>query len=224
MRRLGSALTQTALLAVLATACGSTAEDRLVLQFIRFDGSGITQADQVRETSADVDIAVELCPAAMGDVPMIEPFTQTIINAVFQNQEGSDILLDGYTTEISDPRLSQANITNGKITANIVGGRCSSQADKPCAVDADCLFGATIATCVHSETTVSSILLFDFFGKGVIQAVGNAHPEILGQAMTVTVNFFGSDPNRPQQTSASYTVTFADFDNCPSTTGSGGAS
>lgn len=223
MRRLGSVLTGMVLLAVLSPGCGSTAEDRLVLQFIRFDNAGITQADQVRETSADVDIAVELCPAGMDTVPMEEPFTQTIVNAVFINQEQADIQLEGYTTEISDPRLSQANITNGKITTNIVGGRCSSQ-DKPCAVDADCVFGATVATCVHTETTVTSIVLFDLLGKAFINGVGQVHPEVLGQALSVTVTFFGSDPVRPQQTSASYTVTFADFNNCPSTTGGGGAS
>lgn len=224
MRRLGSSLTGIALLAVLSAGCGSTAEDRLVLRFINFDSIGLTQADAVRETSADIDVIPELCPAATGSIPMPEPFTQTTINAVFKNEEGSDIRLEGYATEISDSRLSQANIPNGRLTANIVGGRCSSQQDRTCSVAADCVFGTTRSTCTHTETTVFSILLFDLLGKAVVQAVSEIHPEVLGQALTVTVTFFGSDPNQSFQTSASYTVTFADFDNCPSTTTGGGAS
>jgi hypothetical protein len=224
MRRLSVLMTGMAMLVLLAGGCGSTGgaggDDALVLQFVQWDGTGITQADQVSESSADVDVVQNICTTS--GTPIAEPFTQTVINAVFRNNEGSDILVQGYTTEIGDPRLSQANITNGQLSTSLAGGRCSTNA-APCVTAADCGLGTigAIATCDHSETTVSGIVLFDFLGKAVVYTVSLEHPEVLGQATPMKVTFFGSDPNRSFQVSASYSVTFADFDNCTTSSGGG---
>jgi hypothetical protein len=213
-----SRLITVAVLVVLAGGCGSTGgaggDDALVLQFIQWDNAGLTQSDSVGESSADVDVVQDLCPPFPPGTA--EPFTQTEINAVFQNNEGSDILLQGYRTEIGDPRLVQSNISNGHLSTNITGGRCSN--GEKCTTDRDCLFAGM---CLHSETTVSGIVLFDFVGKEVIYTVSLDHPDVLGQATPLKVTFFGSDPNRSFQITANYTVTFADFDNCQAASGGG---
>jgi hypothetical protein len=224
MRRVNSLMASVTMLAVLTGGCGSTGgaggDDALVLQFIHWDSIGLTQADSVGESSADVDVVQDLCPSGTGGVPTAEPFTQTVINAVFQNNEGSDIQLQHYSTEIGDPRLSQSNITNGTLAANLIGGRCVSGA--PCVTDSDCQ-SALVGSCQHSQTTVTGIVLFDFVGKAFIYTVALDHPEVLGQATPLKVTFFGSDPNRSFQIITRYLVTFGDFDNCPSSGGTGGA-
>jgi len=88
MRWLCGRMMGAALLAVV-TGCGSTSgDDALVLQFVGFDSSGITQADAVRENSADVDILQEICPSKIPEF-----FTSTIINATFRNNEAADLHL-----------------------------------------------------------------------------------------------------------------------------------
>ena len=219
MRRLSRLMTGIAMLALLAGGCGSTGgaggDDALVLQFIQWDNTGLTQADSVGQSSADVDVVQDLCPP--DGTP--EPFTQTEINAIFKNNEGSVILLQSYSTQIGDPRLSQANITNGVLSASIPGKTCGGTG-APCFIDSDCALGV-VGSCQPTETTVSGIVLFDFLGKAVIQTVSLAHPEVLGQVTPLTVTFSGSDPNRSFQVSASYLVTFGDFDNCMTPTGGG---
>jgi hypothetical protein len=227
MRRLSGLITGVTMLAVLAGGCGSTGglnggNDALVLQFIQWDNTGITQADSVGESNADVDVVQDLCSSGTGGVPSAEPFTQTLINAILQNNEGSDIQLQHYSTEIGDPRLSQSNILNGTLTTNLPGGRCPS-GTRQCFTDADCGLGGGLATCQHSETTVSGIVLFDFLGKEFIYTVSLAHPEVLGQATPLKVTFSGSDPNRSFQIFANYLVTFGDYNNCPSSGGTGGS-
>ena len=218
MWRLSKSMTGVAMLVVLAGGCGSTGgaggDDALVLQFVQWDNTNITQADAVSESSADVDVVQDLCTGATSTP---EPFTQTVINAVFHNNEGSDIRLEGYTTEIGDKRLTQSNIVNGTVSATLTGGRCSNQAQKRCVVDNDCALGA--GTCDHSDTRVVGIVLFDFLGKDLIRTVALQHPEVIGQATPLKVTFFGSDPNRTFQTFANYTVTFGNFDNCKTSGG-----
>jgi hypothetical protein len=212
-------MTGVATLAVLAGGCGSTGgaggDDALVLQFIQWDNTGLTQADAVGQSSADVDVVQDLCPP--DGTP--EAFTQTAINAVFQNNEGSDILLQSYSTQIGDPRLSQANITNAVLSASLPGKRCGGTGAQ-CFVDSDCAVGIA-GSCQPTQTTVSDIVLFDFLGKAFIQTVSIDHPEVLGQVTPLKVIFFGSDPNRSFQISANYSVTFGDFDNCTASTGGG---
>lgn len=226
MRRLSRMMVGVTMLAVLAGGCGSTGglnggNDALVLQFIQWDNTGLTQADSVGESAADVDVVQDLCPATTGTAPTPEPFTQTLINAIFQNNEGSDIQLQHYSTEIGDPRLSQADIANGTLTTNLTGGRCANGTQQ-CFSDADCGLGV-VGSCQHSQTTVSGIVLFDFVGKEFIYTVSLDHPEVLGQATPLKVTFFGSDPNRSFQITASYLVTFGDYDNCPSSGSTGGS-
>jgi hypothetical protein len=196
--------------------CGSTADDRLVFRFVGFDSSGITQKDSVRATSADVDVVQDACDSTMPEV-VNEPFTVTSINATFRNEEGSDIQLDGYTVHFDDPRTGLADFS-GSLNGNIVGGRCSNNAQ--CTVDADCVAaggtGATTSvTCDHTQTTISGIVLFDFKAKAHVS------PQIFGEATSLTITFFGSDANQSFQTTAGYVVTFDDFDNCSTTTGGG---
>ena len=214
MGRLIRLMTGVLVLTVLAGGCGSTSnDDQLVMQFVQFDNTGITQADSVSESSADVDVFQDLCPGT-GGTPTAEPFTQTVINAIFQNNEGSDIQLQGYMTQIADKRLSQSNIVNGALGTTLPGGRCMGTS-QPCVTASDCaLAGVSGGTCLHSQTTVSSIVLYDFVGKAFVATVSQQHPDVLGQAIPLKVTFFGSDPNRSFQTSANYLVTFGDFDNC----------
>ncbi len=218
MRRLSRLMTGVAMLAVLAGGCGSTGgaggDDALVLQFIQWDNTGLTQADSVGQSSADVDVVPDLCPGGT-----TEPFTQTAINAIFQNNEGSDILLQSYSTQIGDPRLSQANITNGVLSTSLTGKRCAGTGAQ-CFIDSDCVVGV-VGSCQPTQTTVSDIVLFDFLGKAFIQTVSLEHPEVLGQTTPLKVTFFGSDPNRSFQVSANYLVTFGNFDNCTTSTGGG---
>jgi hypothetical protein len=189
------------LMATLALGCGSTSNnDQLVLQFVRFDNSGLTQQDAVRETSADVDNVQDICQ--VGPPLILEPFTNTIINAVFRNMEGSDISLERVVIDTGP--TSQYGVITRNLTAVIPGGRCST--GEQCGSDADCVSGGT---CTHTETTISDILLFDVFDKQHIQTGTD----------NVRISFFASDPNRSFEASSSYVVTFADFNNCPSTSG-----
>ena len=158
---------------------------------------------------------------ALAALPTAEPFTQTVINAIFQNNEGSDIQLQRYSTQIGDPRLSQSNIVNGTLTTTLPGGRCPS-GTQPCVTDGDCGLGL-VGSCQHTQTTVSGIVLFDFVGKEFIYTVSLDHPEVLGQATPLKVTFSGSDPNRSFQITANYLVTFENYNNCPSSGGTGGS-
>jgi hypothetical protein len=193
--------------AALCVGCGSTSnDDQLVMEFLRFNSVGIEQADSVRATSADVDIwPPETCPSGLS-----EPFTQTIINAVFRNNEASDIMLN-YLTVDFPPTSGRAVVSHG-LSGVLTGGRCSN-VDKQCATDAECVSASstTPGSCEHTEMTVPGILLFDFDDKAHINP----------GTYTVTITFFGSDPNRSFETSTNYAVRFDDFDNCPS--GGGGA-
>jgi hypothetical protein len=216
MRRLCRSVTGIALLAVLSGGCGgSTAHDRLVLRFLRFDNAGITQSDQVRETGADVDVLQECCSLNPDSTcAKAEPFTQTSINAVFRNEQAADILLTGYTVDYGPnsglPNHLNLEVFDGKLhgalSTNIVGGRCSSNISTQCAVDADCSGGVGGAggLCNHTETAVSGILLVDFDVKENI-AVGTRN---------VLVTFYGSDALQSFQTSAGYVIRFDDFNSC----------
>jgi len=222
MGRLINLMTGVTVLTVLASGCGSTSnDDQLVMQFLQFDNTGLTQADSVGESSADIDVFQGICPGGTGGVPTSEPYTQTVINAIFQNNEGSDIQLQGYMTQIADQRLSQSNIVNGALGTTLPGGRCLGTS-QPCVTASDCaLAGVSGGTCSHSQTTVSGIVLYDFVGKAVVATVSQVHPDVLGQAIPLKVTFFGSDPNRSFQTAANYLVTFGDYDNCMTSSGGG---
>jgi len=217
MRWVCRSVTALALLAALASGCGSTASDRLVFRFLNWDSTGLNQADSVRPASADVDVVPQLV-CLSGGTAMSEPFTQTIINAVFQNEEASDIRLEGYVVHFNDGRFGVGD-GGGSTTADIIGGRCTNNSDKQCADDTDCSLVGITGTCAHSQTTVSGLVLVDFAAKAAVQS----HPELWYVATSLTVTFFGSDPNQSFETSAGYVVTFGDFDNCMTTTGTGGA-
>lgn len=207
MRRLYGFMTGALLTAALSVGCGSTGnDDSLVLQFLRFDNTGLTQADAVGETSADVDIVQDLCSPSGGGVPTLERYTNTRINAIFRNHEASDIMLNKVVIDVG-PNAGRQVVTHN-FTAVVAGGRCSS-VERQCVSDQDCQGG----TCVHTDTTVSGILLFDFDDK--------AH--LLPGSYSVKVSFFGTDPNHSFEVRATYVVHFNDFDNCGATGGAAAA-
>jgi hypothetical protein len=202
------------LLAAVVTGCGSTSgDDALVLQFVSFDSTGITQADSVRENSADVDILQDKC-CSVQDCSLWKPelFTQTIINATFRNNEAADLHLQQVVIAVG----SLATITH-QIDGELRGGRCSSSIDQQCSADADCIStssttgGGTSGTCTHTETTINGILLFDFSDKQRFLSRPGTY--------NVTITFFASDPVHSFQISTGYTVTFDDYDNCSVTGG-----
>jgi hypothetical protein len=105
---------------------------------------------------------------------------------------------------------SLATITH-QLDGEIRGGRCSTSVDQQCTADAECIStsgtsGGSSGTCVHTETTIAGILLFDFSDK----------QRFISQPGTynVTITFFAFDPVHDFQTSTGYTVTFDDYDNC----------
>jgi hypothetical protein len=192
------------LLATIAAGCGSTSgDDSLVFQFVAFDGLGITQADAVRQSSADVDIVQDLCcltPDCSSYTP--EPYTQTIINATFRNNEAADLQLQKVVIDLG-PTAGRATVTH-LVSGDLRGGRCGN-IDQQCSVDADCIDPTGAAgTCQHTETTISGLLLFSFDDK--------AH--ILPGTYSVTITFSASDTVHDFQTSTHYVATFEDFNNC----------
>ena len=205
MRWLCGRMMGAALLAAVVTGCGSTSgDDALVLQFVGFDSNGITQADSVRENSADVDILQDICCSAQ-DCSSWTPelFTQTIINATFRNKEAADLRLQQVVIGVG-PAGSLATITH-QLDGEIRGGRCD-EIDQQCSTDAECISASstTAGKCVHTETTIGGILLFDFSDKQRFQP----------GTYNVTITFFAFDPVHTFQTNTGYTVTFADYDNC----------
>jgi hypothetical protein len=202
MRRLFGLMTGM-LLAALSFGCGSTSnDDSLVLQFIQFDNTGLTQEDSVGQTSADVDIVQDVCSVSSTGVPTYEPYTNTRINAIFHNYEASDLTLNKIVIDAGPS--SGIPVVTHYFTAVVPGGRCTT-VQAQCASDQDCQGG----TCLHTDTTVSGILLFDFNDK--------AH--MLPGTYSVNISFFATDPNNSYEVRTNYVVTFADFDNCPSSTG-----
>jgi len=182
--------------------CGSTSnDDELVLRFVRFDNTGLTQEDAVRDTSADVDIVQDLCQS--GTTVTAEPYTQTVVNAVFENDEAADIQLERMHIDIG-PTSGRAPIDRA-VHGTIVGGRCST-VERRCATDADCsVAGGSPGICTHSQTTINGVLLFDFTDK--------AH--VLPGTYNVAITFFGSDALQSFQVRTIYAVTFVDLNNCP---------
>lgn len=183
-----------ALLTTLAAGCGSTGgTDSLVFQFLHFDNTGITQADSVSETSADVDIVQDMC------LINPEPFTVTTINAVFRNHEAADLHLNKMVIDVG-PNAGRAPITRFP-DGVIPGGRCSN-IDQQCASDADCQ--GTVGACGHTDTTISGLVLFDFQDKAVI----------LPGTYNVSITFSASDPFHTFENRTGYVVTFDNFNNC----------
>ncbi len=163
------------------------------LEFLHFDSSGITQADSVRATAADVDNSQDICPSGLP-----EPFTQTIINAAFRNEEAASLQLTQMIVDLG-PNSAHGTITR-PIAGALPGGRCNN-IDKQCASDGDCPDGP----CTHTETTITGILLFDIGDKlAVNMGTYNA-----------SITFFASDSNHTFETSVGYRVNFDNFDNCP---------
>jgi hypothetical protein len=202
--------------------CGSDAGDQLTLSFITFNDDGVTQADAIRSTSADVDVCMSICEGLQA-----EPFTQASINAVFVNRGKADILLDRFTLSI--PGSGVPDVTR-RITANVIGGRCTDDPERACGFDAECAEPGQvteIGACEHTETTVN-VLLYDFELKSrilpgqcpqlVLQDDGTLvfiPGTIFPETFEAVLTFSGEDLTEERFTvSTNYVTTFADFDNC----------
>jgi hypothetical protein len=209
MRRFWAVVVGALALGTSVVACGggSADSDTLVLRFAGFNGIGITQADSVRETSADVDVVQSLCGS--GDTVEAEPFTQTTINAVFVNEEKADIVLDSYTVDLSS--VADLGVRTSTLSVLIPGRRCGNSPTQSCATDDDCAIGGIPGRCQSSETLVSSLLLVDFNEKFVI---GN-NPEVWGLGSNIAITFYGHDDAAHSFTiPTSYVVTFDNYNNC----------
>lgn len=207
MRWLCGTVTVVGLLTLIAGCGGSADDDRLILRFISFNGVGIDQADSVRANSADVDVEPGICEVDDEGNLVFEPFTQTVVNALFLNEQSSDIRLERVVVD-PGPRTGLAPIEQ-TITANIPGGRCDNIPERRCTVNNDCFSEDEVGNCLHTETLVPGILLFDFLAKAAV------NPEIYGEATNVKVSFFGSDDTEDTFfVETGYPVTFANFDNC----------
>jgi hypothetical protein len=198
--------------------CGSDAGDRLVLSFERFTNEGITQADSVSDTHAEVDICPFLC-----DDLSAEPFTQTSVGAVFVNHEKANIRLESYSLLVPGSGIEE--ITRS-ITAMIPGGRCTSNSSQSCALDVDC---GTGGQCLHTETTVT-FLLYDIDFKqrvllgrcpslardpdtgNIVVVDGDA---VIPQNLTALLTFTGVDDRNEEYTvTAAYPTSFDNFNAC----------
>ncbi len=216
MRRLCRSVTETAVLAALAWGCGSNAGDPLTLRFVGFTGIGLTQADSVRDASADVDVVPGACSTGeVGGTTTAEPFTQTIINAVFMNEEAADITLQRYRIYLP-PTINGVPTGLGEfieqtVARNIPGGRCQN-INRSCADDSDCGLAGVLGSCVHSQTIVAGLVLFDFATKQLLD-----RQQFFGIASNVTIQFFATDDaDQSFEVTTSYVATFGDFNNCPS--------
>ncbi len=215
MRRLCRSVTEMALLAALAWGCGSTAGDSLTLRFTGFNSLLLTQGDSVRETSADVDVVAGGCSTGeVGATITAEPFTQTIINAVFINEEAADITLQRYRIYLP-PTINGVPTGLGEfieqtVGKNIPGGSCEN-ITRSCATNDDCGVAGVLGSCVHSSTIVGGLVLFDFATKQLLN-----RPQFFGVASNITIQFFGTDDaNQSFEVTTSYVATFGDFNNCP---------
>ncbi|MBI1814254.1 MAG: hypothetical protein HYR72_04710 [Deltaproteobacteria bacterium] len=187
----------TILTAALVFGCGGSAGDSLVLQFQNFAAPLNSQFDSVNQTSAEVDVASHVCPSGLG-----EPIEETHAVAVFVNREGADIVLD--TISINNQVAGAAPVTR-HVSSLVIGGRCGGNPSQQCALDGDCGLGV----CQHSETQVS-FLLFDFETKATVST----------GTFNIPITFSGIDSRNARFTvNTSMTVTFEDFDHCPSTGG-----
>jgi hypothetical protein len=213
MRRIYGWMAGCALLIALVGGCGSTDDgDELILRVVQFHGMGIEQADSVSANSASVDVSQGFCRATgggMGEVMIsLEVFTPTLINAVLRNDQRLDVLLDRMVIHFEDQRVGFGDITQS-ISGTVRGGRCSNAQDRSCAVNSECVVGATTGVCVFSETTISGLLLIDLAAKAAVW------PQILGQGTPAQITFYGSDVvGNKYRGTGGFTVLFDDFCNC----------
>ena len=216
MRRLTSATALVLTVALAAVGCGSAGTDQqgeagLTMAFVHFSGENITQADQVFDTVAQVDICQDLCQtggATGGGQIMPEPFTATVADAVFVNRGKADIVLDSYTLNVPGSGVPPATRSIG---ARLIGGRClTGDTQRACASDLDC---GLDGNCLHAQSPVT-ILLYDFdFKQRVIQ--GECPSDLEPLTLSADITFTGSDETGERFTvDTSYVSTFANFDNC----------
>lgn len=213
MRKACRFITVVAAAAALLSACGSTTdEDALVMSFHGFTGDGITQADQVHADLAEVDILQSCCSLDLttGLCTDVESYTETSANAVFQNNQQADIIIDRYEVEIADPDAGVPRRERNAGSQVVTGKRCTTNPTQPCATDGDCAAGLGLGICLPSESFVQ-VLLFDFSDKLLI--LPRAEP--FGATLPVNVRFFGRDLSGGEwRANVGYKARFDSFNNC----------
>lgn len=191
-------LAMSMLVAVLATGCGSSTGDNLVLQFLGF--SSVTEnGDSIGQTLAEVDIGFDICA---DDTP--EPFFQTQATATFVNHEGADIVIREIDIDTSAAGLQPIHRDFGSSGPVVIGGRCTNNPSQQCALDSDCSLGGFNGTCERTQSTVE-FLLFSFDDKALLRP----------GTFSIPITFFGVDSSNSDFTVRTVmTVTFEDFNHC----------
>lgn len=193
-----------------ASGTDSQGDDGLTMAFIGFSGENIEQADVVTDTVAQVDICQDLCSSGGvdGDIT-VEPYTSTLVNAVFVNRGKADIVLESYTMFVEDSGVPEVT---RNISARLIGGRCSgSDPEVQCGTNADC---GLIGSCIHTETPVG-ILLFDFDFKDRVLRDGSCPFDVEPLTLDTILRFKGTDETGEGRTiRANYVATFTNFDSC----------
>jgi hypothetical protein len=220
-------VTGVALVAVLIAGCGSSGgsegDDRLVLRFLGFDSSNITQVDKVGPTSADIDVQQDLCTTGgTSTSTTFEPFENARINANFLNMQASNMYINRVRIDFGPHSGLGANGVRdrdyGPTGVLIPGGLCTD-GTTACGVNSDCSGTSstgTTSTCTHTQAAVTGLMLIDVDDKYHIS------PDIIGQTTNVTITFFADDDtDRSFQLTTHYDIVFADYDNCSKTTGGG---
>lgn len=201
-----------------ALGCGdSSSEDELVLSLQGFTGEDIEQADAVSGATANVDVCQSLCSTGTTGEIEVEPYTETLVNAVFVNRGKADIRLESYTVEVMNSGLPVIQRT---ISANIPGGRCATNPQEQCANDFEC----TVGRCLRQETAVP-LLLYDLEFKTLAVDgqcpidvnTGEINPgaSVIPRNYEVMITFRARDQVQTNRDlSAGYSSTFSNFDNC----------
>jgi hypothetical protein len=195
--------------------CGSSGtdsqfDDGLTMAFVRFSGEDIEQADVVTDTVAQVDICQDLCSSGGVDGEItVEPYTSTLVTAVFANRGKADIVLESYKLLVVDSGVPEVT---RNVSARLVGGRCDgADPELQCGSNADC---GLLGECIHTETPVS-FLLFDFDFKDRVLRDGSCPFDVEPLTLDAVLTFTGTDEAGESRTvRANYVATFTNFDSC----------
>jgi hypothetical protein len=174
--------------------CGGEEGDRLTLTFVGFSGEGIDQADEVRDTSADVDICQGLC----GDLAELdaEPFTQTSVTGAFLNNGTSDILLDRYTVNVPGSGVPEQTYSIARL---LPAGEQTS-----------------VSFLLYDFTFKDLVVLGECPSISIVDGNIEFIPgTVITQTLPVEMTFSGEDDSGERFTiAADYQSTFDNFDAC----------
>jgi len=193
--------------AVLAS-CGSTnggptGSDALTLELLGFSDLGITQCDQVNPEVVDMDLIQDMCSTG-GMAATPEPFTETSMTVMMQDNQKLDITIRSYNITFHD---TGAPAVRRNTSQTVRGKRCSNDTTRACAVDSDCIVDLSVGSCRPSVSDIQ-VLLADFETKAFLI------PDI-GNTVTATVRLEGTDVTGADWAAqGDISVSLEDFNNC----------